>query len=279
MRVRMLALLIAVCTALGLTAAPAPAITGGTPDGDRHPAGALLIYYQDGARQSCSAALVSPTVLLTAGHCAADAVGSTLVSFDSVVAEEPPIPYAPAVDPSVGYTPEELAAAGLISGTSHAHPAYSDDNDEDAWYDAGVIVLDEPVTGIDPMPIAGVGTLDGVQQRDLRHTLFTAVGYGAEMRKPESGPQKKRPALFPLMRRYVEVPGQKITDQLLRTNANRKGGSEAGGTCFGDSGGPVLLDGEIVAVVSYGKKYCQNLASHQRVEIPGVRGWLAGFGV
>ena len=52
----------------------------------------------------------------------------------------------------------------------------------------------------------------------------------------------------------------------------------AGGTCFGGSGGPVFLDGEIVAVTSYGlTQNCRYLGGYQRVAITAAQAWLASF--
>jgi hypothetical protein len=283
MRARLLTVVLALLTGLtgiGLAGAPATASTGGTPDGDRHPAVGLIMFYDATGRYRCSATLVSPTVVLTAAHCTLGTVGRTLVTFDSVIAEEPPAPFPVAADESAGYTEEELAAAGYASGTAHTHPDYSDFTDMDNWNDVGVIVLDEPVTDIAPMPIADQGRLDRIAKSQLRKTLFRAVGYGTEVRKPESGPQKPTPMSYPLIRRYVDMPGQKLTPQLLQTNGNEQDPFGTGGTCFGDSGGPVLLDGEIVAVTSYGyTANCRYLGGYQRVEIPVVGSWLAGFGL
>ena len=48
-----------------------------------------------------------------------------------------------------------------------------------------------------------------------------------------------------------------------------------GGTCFGDSGGPVFLNGYLVAVTSYGyTDNCRYLGGYQRVDIPVVQDWL-----
>ena len=53
-----------------------------------------------------------------------------------------------------------------------------------------------------------------------------------------------------------------------------------GGTCFGDSGGPVFLNGGIVAVTSYGyTANCRYLGGYQRVDIAVVQDWLAEFGL
>lgn len=278
MRARLIALLTIVLLALGVSAVPAQASTGGTPDGDTHPAVGLILFYDAEGRFRCSATLVSPTVLLTAAHCTKGTLGSTLVTFDSVIAEQPPSPFPVATDPSKGYTPEELAEAGYLSGTAYTHPEYSDFTDLDNWNDVGVIVLDEPVTDITPVPIADLGRLDRISRSELRSTLFTAVGYGTEVRQAEEGPQKPTPMSYPLIRRYVEMPGQKLTPQILQTNGNENDPFGTGGTCFGDSGGPVLLDGEIVAVTSYGyTSNCRYLGGYQRVEIEVVQDWLADF--
>lgn len=280
MHVRLLALLTTVLMALGISIAPAQASTGGTPDGETHPNVGLILYYDATGRYRCSATLVSPTVLLTAAHCTSGTLGSTLVTFDSVIAEQPPSPFPVAADPTKGYTPEEIAAAGYLSGTAYTHPDYSDFTDLDNWNDVGVIVLDEPVTGIEPADIADLGTLDAIAPSQLRKTLFTAVGYGTEVRKPDSGPQKPQPMSYPLIRRYVEMPGQKLTPQILQTNGNEKDPFGTGGTCFGDSGGPVFYDGEVVAVTSYGyTQNCRYLGGYQRVDIEVVQDWLARFGL
>jgi trypsin len=262
------------------TALPAGAITGGEPDGNRHPNVGLILFYQPDGRFRCSATLVSPTVLITAAHCTTGTLGKTLVTFDSVIAQQPPSPFPAAADPAAGYTSAEITAAGYLAGTAYTHPQYSNFTDLDNWNDVGVIVLDRPVTGIAPAALAPQDYLDAYAQPRLNKTLFTSVGYGTEVRKPDSGPQKPQPMSYPLIRRYVDMPGQKLTPQILQTNGNEKDPFGTGGTCFGDSGGPVFLNGEVVAVTSYGyTQNCRYLGGYQRVEIEVVQDWLATFGV
>lgn len=280
MRARLLTLLAAVVATLGLVApiSPVQASTGGTVDGNTHPNVAMIAFYDSEGRFRCSATLVSPTVLLTAAHCTSGTLGKTLVTFDSVIALAPPSPLPVAGDVTAGYTAAELAAAGYLSGTAYTHPAYSDFTDLDNWNDIGVIVLDQPVTTIAPAPLAAVGAADAIKQP--RKTLFTAVGYGTEVRQAETGPQKPTPMSYPLLRRYVVMPGQKITPQIIQTNGNEKDPFGTGGTCFGDSGGSLWLDGAVVGVTSYGyTSNCRYIDGYQRVDIPVVRTWLARFGL
>ena len=141
-------------------------------------------------------------------------------------------------------------------------------------------VLDRPVTTIEPATLAPLNYLDAYAQPRLNQTLFTSVGYGTEVRKPDSGPQKPQPMSYPLIRRYVEMPGQKLTPQILQTNGNDKDNAGTGGTCFGDSGGPTFLNGYVVTVTSYTyTQNCRYLGGYQRVDITVVRQWLATFGV
>ncbi len=278
MRRRALALVVSTLTALGLAAPVAHASTGGTRDTANvySNVGLILAYGDDGGRYRCSATLITPTVLLTAAHCTDGTVGKTLVDFDPVIAEQPPAPFPAAADPAAGYTSAEIAAAGFRAGTARTHPAYSDFTDLDNWNDVGVVVLDSPATGVKTSPVAGVGTLDRIKKSDLSKTLFRAVGYGTEVRKPESGPQKPTPFDFPLVRRYVDMPGQKLTPQILQTNGNPNDNKGTGGTCFGDSGGPVFYGGQVVAVTSYGyTDNCRYLGGYQRVDITAAQEWLA----
>src|SRR5450759_3587450 len=80
------------------------AITNGQPDGDAHPYVGLVVFYDGGGTPQwrCSASLIAPYVLLTAGHCTAGAA-TAQVWFDSTV--KPPYPIS-----------------GGVRGTPHTHP-------------------------------------------------------------------------------------------------------------------------------------------------------------
>lgn len=265
---------------VGATALTASAITGGEPDGNGHPNVGMIGFYDATGRYRCSATLVSPTVIVTAAHCTDGTLGKTALKFDSVIAEAPPSPLPPAANPATGYTAAELKAAGWLSGTAHTHPQYSDFTDIKNWNDVGVVVLDEPVTSIVPAKVAPRNYLNRFTPNILNKTLFTAVGYGTEVRKPDSGPQKPTPMSYPMIRRVAELPGQKLTPQILQVNGNENDPRGTGGTCFGDSGGPSFQGGYQVTVTSYGyTSNCRYIDGFQRIDIPVVQTWLAKFGV
>jgi hypothetical protein len=265
---------------VGGTTLAASAITGGDLDGNGHPNVGMIAFYDGTGRFRCSATLVSPTVLVTAAHCTSGTVGKTAVTFKSVVAEAPPSPLPVAANTAAGYTSAELAAAGYFSGTAHTHPNYSDFTDLKNWNDVGVIVLDAPIVGIAPATIAPTNYLNQFTPNVLSKTLFTAVGYGTEVRQATSGPRKPTPQSYPIVRRVTDEPGQKLTPQVLQVNGNENDPRGGGGTCFGDSGGPSFNGGYQVTVTSYGyTSNCRYLGGLQRIDIPVVQTWLAGFGV
>ena len=282
---------LAAAAAIVAAALPATAITGGQSDGEGHPNVGMLLYYADdngvNSRFRCSGSLVSPTVILTAGHCTAGTEGKTLVTFSTTIAEVPPSGLPRAGDDTgtgtsvTGFTGvPAVNPLGFHSGTAYTHPEYSDFTDTGNWNDVGVIVLDSPVEGIVPADIAPLGYLDAFAQPALNKTLFTFVGYGTNVTKPDSGPQKPQPMSYPLIRRTTDSQGQKLTPQILQVNGNPNNVIGGGGTCFGDSGGPAFLNGLQVTVTSYGyTSNCRYLGGHQRVDIPVVQSWLATFGV
>ena len=271
----------ATMTVVGGTALAASAITGGEVDSaNTYKNVGMIAFYEDGARYRCTASLVSPTVLLTAAHCTAGVTGKVAVTFDWKVADAPPSPLPAAKDPSKGYTGSESTTYAF--GDAYAHPDYSNFTDMKNWNDVGVVLLDKPINDITPVALAPRNYLNQFTPNLLNKELFRIVGYGTEVRQDAAatGNMKPTPMSYPIVRRFADSPGQKLTSQILQTNGNEHDNRGTGGSCFGDSGGPTFKNGYQVTVTSYGyTNNCRYLDGLQRVDIPVVQDWLASFGV
>jgi V8-like Glu-specific endopeptidase len=239
--------LAAALTAGLISAAPASAITNGSPDGNAHPnVGALVAdqVYSDGTWTYCSGTLISPTVFLTAAHCEEGA--RVRVTFASAYQ-----------DGDKTYT-----------GTWHADPAYNkSQSDPD---DIAVVVFDKAIRGIAPatLPTAGsLSDLSGSQQ-------FTSVGYGAyDVPNGPGGHQY----LYEDVRGVATGTLNSINPSWLRISMNPSHGD--GGTCYGDSGGPNFLGTtDIVAATTItGDAVCRSTNVDYRLDTTSARSFLASY--
>jgi Trypsin len=271
------AALVAIVGALAM-AAPVGAITNGLPDDGEHPfVGQLFFYdpdYEDtrfddpGGWFNCSGTLISPTVVLTAGHCTfgvGDDGDSTLpsgaggndvwVSFE----EEPDytgISSAPFIpDDNAGryvdWSGKLIASTTWHRGTAWPHPMY--DNDAFYLHDAGVVILDQPMNGLGVARLPSLNYLDQYTGRAKAHTVFEAVGYGVERSLPIG--QFGGDTRMKSQQVIINANGvYGVHDKSSIVFSNNKGKPHKGGTCSGDSGGPFFLNNTSlqVAVNSYG---------------------------
>jgi secreted trypsin-like serine protease len=208
--------------ALLVASAPARAITNGVPDGEAHPY--VGIIFNDEA--FCSGTLLSPTVFLTAGHCTvlfAEGGSPVYVSFDA--------------DPlGEGATFYEVAEVYTMPGYEEVFPQLTGFSRNDI----GIAILAEPVSLDTYGALPTVGLVDTL---DTSAQTFTAVGYGVQ--EFATGPGGRQPSAFATRFRAIErligVPQaqSEVGDEYLHLTSNP--GRGQGGTCFGDSGGPVFL--------------------------------------
>jgi hypothetical protein len=223
--------------ALAVAAPAALAITGGSLDGDTHPAVGLLVAdLGNGPEPDCSGSLVSPTVFVTAAHCTGNlASGRVWVSFD----------------------PQYVAgSSSLLPGTAHTDPQWGLVKND--THDLAVVVLDSAVRGVTPYALPKAAALDAA---GVSSQAFTNVGYG----------YADRSFTFDGYRRWStsSFTGLKPTEVRL----SEKGG----GVCFGDSGGPRLLGNVVVAVTSTGNKNCTGQSISYRLDTPAARSFLSSF--
>ena len=217
---------------VGLASAPsARAVTDGVPDGTAHPYVGLVVFYDSVGTPlwRCSGTLLSPTVFLTAGHCTDGAVSAQVW-------------FTPDVTTAQGYP-----YSGGITGTPYTHPSF-------VWRipntsDVGVVILDKQVRLSTYGRLPDAGALDALAtRRGQEDVTFTVVGYGLQEIKPTLMANRTR---MQATVRLVNL-GSALTDgyNIHHTNAPGTGG----GTCFGDSGGPVFLgtSNVVVGITSFG---------------------------
>jgi hypothetical protein len=229
------------------TASPGSAITYGAPDGNGHPAVGGLVsatQYSDGTWLYCSGTLVSPTVFVTAAHCAEG--DRVKVSFSSAYQ-----------DGDKTYT-----------GTFHGDPQYSQTQSDP--HDLAVVVLDKPVKGITPARLPAAGSLDklsGSQQ-------FTSVGYGAY--EVTSGPGGHS-FLYNDVRGVATGTLNSVNPAWLRISMNPSTGN--GGTCYGDSGGPNFLgtSNVLAATTITGDANCRSTNVDYRLDTASARAFLGQY--
>jgi hypothetical protein len=238
-------------------------LINGSDDFERTAVGAIMVYQPNhpgkpGWRSFCTATLIHKRVLMTAGHCVqfleqqlnAGVFHAAWISFQQDPLAHFNIPPAEA-DPASGgwYAIQSL----------HDNPANQDFNDWEGWlenhpdfHDSGAIILKEQVKGIQPMKLPSrpgeVETLlsraDCVQGADCG---LVGVGYGL---------REFPPPFMPLQARQSAPLVYERVDSLWVWTFQAAPGSSFGATCFGDSGGPIVLqkangrDRVIVALIA-----------------------------
>jgi hypothetical protein len=240
---RLLLIVSAALASVAVGASPAQAITGNfVPDFEHEYVGLVVFYDAEGeASHRCSGTLLTDTVFLTAGHCVALDDEGTLATSARVYFEQD-------VDAVEGYP----TSGGVVSTELYSY-GYTGLRNLPQSRDVGVVILDEPVTSVYPgiteyASLASAGTLDtygtgidatvdlsgyGVQNANKNHTVAARERLQAET--------------F-----IIGGANPNFKSEYNVQLASNPGGGR-GGTCFGDSGGPVLLGGTdvVVAVNSF----------------------------
>jgi hypothetical protein len=195
--------------------------------------------------------------------------------------------YDPAtqVDPVTGY-PEYCADGTLGITCATSDEIYNYGFDEFAGFpntgDAGIVILDQPISLPEYGQLPTAGVLDGLAtQRGKNDTIFTVSGYGLTYSvNPNSALQNVsyRERLMATST-LVNLNSANNGGFNLQTQGN---GNGRGGTCSGDSGGPVFLGDTpsnlIVGVTSFGlNSLCRGTDFAYRIDQPEVLAWIYSF--
>ena len=269
MKTRLLLLLLSVLALFTAITMPAAAVIGGQPDGNRHPYSVMVLWENN---YYCSGTLISPTVVLTAGHCT-DVFSnevpegtSIMVSFD----ERPEL----TADWFV-VNPDDWSTAS----TWYSHP----DLDMTQWpntIDVGVVILDEPVN-VEPAQLPEPYQLNQIiPAKGKTNQRFDIVGYGISGYRGLVPSEEKVRKVATV--RAVSSPRGAILDGIHLYIQNVPSPTHGGG-CPGDSGGGTFLAGtDTLVAMNVGglglgrdNSLCgRGYAIEQRIDIPVVLDWL-----
>ncbi|MEO7230788.1 MAG: trypsin-like serine protease [Candidatus Limnocylindrales bacterium] len=280
-----------------LTAAPVQAITYGEPDANEHPyVGFMLLF--DPAEPgwfSCSGTLLDADTFLTAGHCTYG-IGHDGVAGDPSGGNDVWVTFTETINlsewPKRADYPDNEAGlyiarsdwlnsnASFTRGTSHPNPNYDNFAEFPVNHDVGVVELDGLVWNSPFGALAPLGTVEAIiamTPRNPNDALIETVGFGIQSLQPKP---MEVDARYKSTSRIVETKGNQSAGGNLHTlnNPSRIGGR--GGSCFGDSGGPVLVPGtnQVVAIVSYGfSAVCHGADYSWRVDIESSRTFILSF--
>ena len=267
---RSIFVLTVVVALLAVVVIPAAAITNGQPDAGRHPYVGLAVFDDaNGPAWRCSVSLLSPTLVLTAGHCTDGAVAARVWFSAHVprISEGGEYPFGGATS----YDGIPYTNPNFCIGCGNGLPGF-------AYRDVGVIVLSEPVptsvvSSYAALPSAGL--VDTLRNK----TKIDFVGYGVQEQIRGGGPPVWVGTLDRLFAPSELVSGNFVhSDEFIRFSLNASQGS--GGTCFGDSGGPDLRAGTniVLSVNSYvTNSNCSGVGYSQRVDIQAVLDWINDF--
>jgi hypothetical protein len=240
------------------------AITNGEPDWEDHPYVGLIVFdVGGGPAWSCSGALVSPTVFLTAGHCT-DGAEAARVWFESEVTDlSYPFGGGRSVEAAEIHTHPDFCIGcgpGLKGFDSH---------------DVGVVVLTDAVLFDEYAALPDEGLVDGLAMM----TDVDLVGYGVQSQHIGGGPPYWVGELIRYFAASKLVASKNVhSAEFIKLTANPAQGK--GGTCFGDSGGPDLLGGTnvVLALNSYVTNYnCKGVTYSNRIDTAYALEFIQGF--
>lgn len=267
-------LLAVAASAVAVTVSPAGAVTGNFVPDTTHTYVVLIAFYDADGNflWRCSGSLLNDMTVLTAGHCTDTKSGA--VSAIVWASQEGGSLYnatTGAEDPNTGYPNECLNSLQYPCSTSHTlleygyvGNVYLQGNNKDV----GMLILDSPIVLDKYASIAAAGTVDQLPVG----TEITYSGYGVSGEKPAVISYRER-----LMAMGFIVSTHNANTAGFNIQLSTNPGRGRGGSCFGDSGGPILYDSTdvILGVNSFViNGQCAGVGFAYRVDQQDVIDWI-----
>jgi secreted trypsin-like serine protease len=266
----LLTLVVSVAIA-GIAASPAAAVKFGEPDtANTYPwVGLMVAVDEDGnPLWRCTGSLIERDLFLTAGHCVSDPsaeggdpVDSIRIWFtegDDIIVTDPQYLAnlaAGTADLCAGVEGYPCGGYSAV-GEPEALPGWTGQLTIPQTYDLGLVHITEwfagtyqPTTYGQVAPVGYLDQLAANAPRGKGNVEFTVAGYGLQSVKPVESAIKQRMVGTVSLVNLNSALADGWNVHYSNNPGQGHGGS--GGTCFGDSGGPVISNGYIVAVNSF----------------------------
>jgi hypothetical protein len=236
---KLLTTLAVLVSVAGMTVAPAGAVTGNFVEDNVHDYVVLIGFYDANGDflWRCSGSLLNQYTVLTAGHCTDKKGGAT--SAIVWASQEGGALYNGTTvleDPLTGYPNRCIDSADYPCAESHTLLEYGyignvflHGNNKDV----GLVILDDPIV-LDEY--AALADVDNVSELPVG-TEITYSGYGVSGEKPSVISFRER-----LMATGFIVSTHNTNSAGFNIQLSTNPGGGRGGSCFGDSGGPILYD-------------------------------------
>lgn len=184
----------------------------------------------------CTATLIASRWVLSAAHCGSPS--------------------------SIRFSSTNRGSGGFSVSVSavHRHPNWN--SNRAAANDVMLVRLSQSVTNIPFARVAGVNTGTVSVAAGLEATVVGWGQRGEELSPPSSLHEARVLLISPQRTNMISIQGH-------------RSGSVRTGVCYGDSGGPLLLNGVQVGTVNGGPAPCENgLANYANVQWSSNRDWL-----
>lgn len=270
-------LAVSTLAAVTLLGGQATSVTGNYAADVQHPFVGLVVFYDDEGAFShrCTGSLLTPIVFLTAGHCT-EGVGSARAYFQQDAGAH--FDEQTGIDLVTGYP--RSCAPGTADVCTTSSELYNYGFHDFVGFpntrDVGLVILEDPIDLPEYAKLASPGSLDRLADRLAKKDVtFTVSGYGISRTNPAFTLSFRSRLMA--RTRLVNLHNALTSGFNLQTTANPGGGK--GGTCFGDSGGPVFSGGfgsnTIVGVTSFGlSPTCRGVDFAYRTDRRAVLRWI-----